>query len=214
MSQESSKQLFWLDNINVDPTLAAVNSGTANFVTDFLLGDQMALEVCFKKTSDFDSGITLVGYCVSDGTQEFNDNLDYRTFFAGSKIYCDCGYGRYEMPFADKISWHIIKFPVKIGGVAKPILDESSAQFTGSGFDASGNFGLVPTPLRIFDDVRYPENANQPAAIRYINVWRYGQDKLLASFWPDKRGGFVDAVSGKVYYPVAGEVEVKKWEEV
>jgi len=39
MSQESSKQLFWLDNTNVDPTLAVVNSGTANFVTDFLLGD-------------------------------------------------------------------------------------------------------------------------------------------------------------------------------
>ena len=68
MSQESSKQLFWLDNSSVDPSLAVVNSGTANFVTDFLLGDQMALEVCFKKTSDFDSGITLAGYCVSDGS--------------------------------------------------------------------------------------------------------------------------------------------------
>lgn len=174
----------------------------------------MALEVCFKKISDFDSGITLVGYCVSNISNEFNDNLDYRTFFAGSKLYCDCGYGRYEKPFTDKIDWHVIKFPVKIDNDAKPILDENSTQFTGGGFDANGNFGLVPTPLRIFDDVRYPENANQPAAIRYINVWEYNSTKILASFWPDKKGGFVDTISKKFYSPVQGEVGIKKLEEV
>ena len=217
MSQISSKQLFWLDN-NVDPTLAVVNSGTAYFVTDFLLGDQMTLEVCFKKTSTVRTGALFVGIGGTGG----NDYLyDFRFFFAPNpnRMYCDCGKGnpqgdaggRYYA--VDELTqWHVVKFPTLVNGQPVAILD-GVAITKNRNYTSDGAWGTKPSKLKLFG-VTSTDTTYQPGAIRYINVWQYNTDNLLASFWPDKKGGFVDTVSKKFYAPVQGEVEIKKWEEV
>ena len=80
-------------------------------------------------------------------------------------------------------------------------------------YTSDGAWGTKPSKLKLFG-VTSTDTTYQPGAIRYINVWQYNTDNLLASFWPDKRGGFVDTVSKKFYAPVQGEIEIKKWEEV
>lgn len=51
---EAKRQLFWNDG-DVD-TLAVVNRNTATYIsTDFMLGNYMSLEICFKRTSITDT---------------------------------------------------------------------------------------------------------------------------------------------------------------
>lgn len=221
MSQESAKQILWNSSVAIDDTLAVVNNNEATYIpTNFMLGNYMTLEMCFKRISLTDTGHVIVGF-MRQASLYHDDAKDYRCFFSSGKMYCDCGRvsltnsrdSRFSAPMTDTISWHIVKFPVQDSSIARPILDGNwFGESVNQPFDATGNFGLTNMPLKFFTDMT--DLQSQKVAIRYVHVWQYNSDKLLASFWPDKRGGFVDAVSGKVYYPVAGEVEVKKWEEV
>ena len=105
----------------------------------------------------------------------------------------------------DTASWHVVKCP---DGSSSPSLDGSTAAFKQEHpLRSDGNFGTFGAKLKIFQEADAP---NQKAAVRYINVYRFNTDELLASFWPDRRGGFIDAISGKFYAPVQGEVEIKK----
>lgn len=161
MSQKGSKQLFWLDNINVDPTLAVVNNHEGTYIsTDFMLGNYMSLEMCFKRTSTTDSGQVIVGFCYNN-----DDAKDYRCFFAGGRLYCDCGRvsstnsrdSRFSATMTDTTSWHVVKFPVADGSIARPTLDGNwFGDSTSQPFDVTGNFGLTNIPLEFFADITNP----------------------------------------------------------
>lgn len=55
----ADRQSMWKSGF--DDSLAILNNGTGFIETDFMLGDYMTLEVCFKKTSTVRTGGLFVG---------------------------------------------------------------------------------------------------------------------------------------------------------
>lgn len=222
----ASKNLFWVDDTYAD--YAVVNEVDSTLLsTDFLLGDQMSLEVCFKLTKTEYSGDLAVG----SGITAHTDTNDYRFFFHDEHIICDCGQatnynvsgGRYAMKFTDLSEWHDIKFPILIGNAAKVLFDDKdvvndSFANAPAPMKPDGIFGTLPMPLCLFaSDSKQFENGvlSQKIAIRYVNVWKFNTNELLASFWPDKKSnGIIDLISQKSYMPVIGEVKIMKWKKI
>ena len=212
--QQAAKLILWQDKKYSD--FCVVNDNNAYILTDFMLGDQMTMEVCFKRTTDINTGLVTVGTFMP-GVQDYQD---YRFFFFNtSTMICDCGTalntttggGRTHADVDDKTFWHIAKFPVLVNSNAKTLLDGVVTN-TENSIRSDGNFGVKSNPLTFFSNSQ--TNASQQIALRYVNIWRFNTDEILASFWPDKRGGFIDTVSKKFYAPIKGEVKIKKWKEV
>lgn len=91
MSQAlAAKQLFFSSDDVDYSEYAVVNDSNACIVTDFMLGDCMTLDVCFKRThsSSYDTGNILVGIVPSSSDWE-----DFRLFFYNGILYGDFGRG-------------------------------------------------------------------------------------------------------------------------
>lgn len=91
MSQAlAAKQLFFSSDGVDYSEYAVVNDSNACIVTDFMLGDYMTLDVCFKRThgSSYDTGSILVGTVPSSSDWE-----DFRLFFYNGTLYGDFGKG-------------------------------------------------------------------------------------------------------------------------
>ena len=221
--EQAAKNLFWVDESYSDYCI--VNESDQTILSaDFLLGDQMSLEVCFKLTKHEYTGDTAVG----SGITPHTDTQDYRFFFYDEHIICDCGQAtnynssgaRYAMKFTDLSEWHTVKFPVLIGGAAKVLFDDKdvvneSFADAPSPMKPNGNFGTLPMPVCLFKNDITGNAISQKIAIRYINIWKFNSDELLASFWPDKKSnGIIDLISQKSYVPAIGEVKIMKWKNL
>lgn len=182
-----------------------------------MLGDNMTLEVCFKRTHDksSDTGVVLVGH---HNLQ--SDRTEYRLFMAGGYLYGDCGKGqsytaaggRNYYSFTDQSSWHIAKFPVYDGSSNVMMLDgKTTGRVSENQYVANGDFGVQASKLCVFTDALDPA-ASQKAAIRYLNVWKYGTNELLFSGWPDPaRNGLIDIISMKCFEVNNGSVKIVDW---
>lgn len=212
----ADRQSMWKSRF--DDSLAIVNNGTGYIETDFMLGDQMTLEVCFKKTSTTRTGALFVG---KGGTGGNDDLIDFRFFFAPNPnyMYCDCGCGvpsgdsggRYYI--ADETTqWHVVEYPKLVNGTPVALLD-GNIMTQARAYKTDGNWGTVAGKLSLFGP-NQSVATYQPGAIRYVNVWQYNTDNLLASFWPDKAGGIKDIISRKTYLPLKGSVEIVKWKDL
>ena len=212
--EAAARQNFWKNGF--DDSLAIVNNGTGYIETNFMLGDQMTLEVCFKKTSTVRTGYVFTGFY--DGT----DPTDFRFFFATNNMHCDCGKGnppdgiggvggRYTAN-DEMTQWHIIKFPALVNGEPVATLD-NAVMTKDHAYASNGAWGTTPSKLKLFGATA-TDTSYQPGAIRYINVWQYNTNNLLASFWPDKAGGVKDIISKKTYLPLKGSVEIVKWKDL
>ena len=211
----ADRQSMWKSRF--DDSLAIVNNGTGYIETDFMLGDQMTLEVCFKKTSTVRTGYVFVGFY--DGA----DLTDFRFFFAPpNRMYCDCGKGTQSYDYggrsfcADELTkWHVIKYPTLVNGELVALIDNENMTIEKDYMHHSSNgaWGTTSSKLKLFGATS-TDASYQPGAIRYINVWQYNTNNLLASFWPDKAGGVKDIISRKTYLPLKGSVEIIKWKDL
>jgi len=135
-----------------------LNDSNAYIETDFTLGNYMSMEICFRRTSDVNTGILTVGTWAA-GVQDYQD---FRFFFnANSTMICDCGAGvnsttsgaRIAQNVDDKTNWHVCKFPMLINGTAKGFLDGNVIEYTeNGGIRSDGNYGVKSNPLTFFSN--------------------------------------------------------------
>lgn len=149
MSQAlAAKQLFFSSDVDYSE-YAVVNDSNACIVTDFMLGDYMTLDVCFKKIDSSATGLVLVGY------ESTVDYRDYRLFFANSQVFGDCGNGgrsygvgaRSIQVLSDTSSWHTTVFPTPSGSSDVMLVDGKAASTVEIAYTVGGNFGATASKL-------------------------------------------------------------------